>query len=121
VLPLTKASRLGDYIVGSAVEAIEMEELVKQAASEIVNDFYDKSMPLEILIEEVHNKFRTKGMRMQRMDGQDEYQVSSAGETNINAWKEAETVADGKDVVSPVGSIHCVKGDFLKDITGWRV
>lgn len=110
--------------MGSAVEAIETDDLVRQEAVDIINDFYDKSMPLDDLIEEVHNKFRTKGLRMQRMDGQDEYKVTSARESNINAWKEAESVADGKDMVSAVESLFAMRKMIKLKIcilTGWPI
>jgi len=102
VLPLTKASRLGDYIVGSAVEAIETEELVRQAAEDIANDFYDKSKPLETLINEVHDKFKTKGVKLQKLGGHDEYNVSSIGKSNINTWKKSAKISDGKGSITSV-------------------
>ena len=88
--------------MGSAVEAIETEELVRQAAEDIANDFYDKSKPLETLINEVHDKFKTKGVKLQKLGGHDEYNVSSIGKSNINTWKKSARISDGKGSITSV-------------------
>lgn len=102
VLPLTKASRLGDYIVGSAVEAVEVEGLIKEAAEDIANDFYDKSKPLETLITEFHDKFKTKGVKMKKLDGHDGYNISSLGKSNIKTWKASRKISDAKGMITSV-------------------
>ncbi|KAJ3501577.1 hypothetical protein NLJ89_g9277 [Agrocybe chaxingu] len=102
MFPLTMADRLGDYIAGTAVETIETEKLISEYKASIVEDVYGQSRPLEEVMEEVHNKLKERGVKMNKMEVENVYNTSATTEDNVANWKKAVRVGDGKGKVADV-------------------
>jgi len=108
MFPLTMAHRLGDYIAGTAVETIETEKLISQYASDIVENVYGQSRPIEDVMGDIHEKLKSNGVKMNRMEVENVYAQSSTMEDNIEIWKKSDKVSDGRGRVTAVRA--CLPG-----------
>ena len=105
MLPLLMADKLGDFIVGTALETIETENLVSQFEKVIVDDVYDKDKPVELVVGNLHEYIKSKGIKVNTIVMDNVYASSERAMENVHTWTLSPTVVSGKGKVRQVTSL----------------
>ncbi|KAF8154515.1 hypothetical protein B0H34DRAFT_716831 [Crassisporium funariophilum] len=100
MLPLMMAERLGDYIVGTAVETIETENLIGEFRKIIVDDVYGKATPLETVMENIQQRVNERGGQINSIQVDNIYNETVETRRNVNVWHKAQSVQHGSKSVS---------------------
>ncbi|KAF9044276.1 hypothetical protein BJ165DRAFT_1480153 [Panaeolus papilionaceus] len=111
LFPLLMADKLGDYIIGTAVETIETEQLISEFEHVIVDDVYGKAKSIEEVMADVQQKLQSRGTKLQTMDIENIYTENEQGTSNRKAWFGATSLAEAKAQVKPVYAPR-MKGEF---------
>ena len=99
---LMMADKLGDYIVGTAVETIETEKLIKEFENVIVDDVYGAGTPIEKVTNDLQEKLNKKGHKLNTMAVDNIYNETAVTKANTNIWYSAKNVTDATKLISPV-------------------
>ncbi len=108
IFPLLMADKLGDYIVGSAVETIETEKLINEFEQIIVDDVYDKDLSLDTVASNLQDYIKSKGIQLNTVVVEDVYTPSATARSNVSAWASSPIVAAARERVREA-SIGVVK------------
>jgi Mg-chelatase subunit ChlD len=100
IFSLLMADKLGDYIVGTAVETIETEKLIKEFEDVIVDDVYSADTPIDRVTNGLQEKLNQKGFRINTMAVDNIYNQTSVTKANTNIWHSAKNIADARRHVS---------------------
>jgi len=100
IFSLMMADKLGDYIVGSAIETIETEKLIQEFEHVIVNDVYGDETPIEKVTNDLQEKLRQKGMKINTLAVDNIYNETPQTRTNANIWHSSNRLADARPKVS---------------------
>ncbi|PPQ82201.1 hypothetical protein CVT24_012549 [Panaeolus cyanescens] len=111
LFPLLMADKLGDYIVGSAVETIETENLISEFEQVIIDDVYGKAKPIEEVMAEVQQQLQSRGTKLQTIDIENVYEENEQGAKNRKAWFAAPSLAAARSQVEPVSdfALRCIQ------------
>ena len=96
------ADKLGDYIVGTAVETIETEKLIKEFENVIVDDVYGSGTPIEKVTNDLQEKLNEKGVKLNTIAVDNIYNETPVTKANTNIWYSAKNIADATKLVAPV-------------------
>jgi hypothetical protein len=99
------ADKLGDFIVGTALETIETENLVSQFEQVIVDDVYDKDKPVEAVIGNLQEYIKSRGIQMNTVVMDDVYMPSEKAKANVQTWTSSPSIALAKGKVQRVISM----------------
>src|SRR5258705_10909192 len=98
------ADKLGDLIVGTALETIETEKLIKEFEKTIVKDVYENGTPLHQVANDLQGYIQSKGIQMNTVVMDNVYQQNPITERNVNTWITSKDVKSGSSSVTPMGS-----------------
>ena len=98
------ADKLGDYIVGTAVEAIDTEKLIGEFEKVIVDDVYANAVPVEKVAENLQQYMNEKGRQINTIAVEDIYVPYAAAERNRMMWARATKLSDVKGSMQPVSN-----------------
>jgi len=101
IFPLMMADKLGDYIVGTAVETIETEKLINEFENIIVEDVYGGGTSIDKVTSGLEEKLHQKGSRINTMAVDNIYNESPVTKANTNIWYSAKKIADACIQISP--------------------
>ena len=96
------ASKLGDYIVGTAVETIETEKLIKEFENVIVDDVYGAGASIDKVTSELQEKLDQKGFKINTMAVDNIYNETPVTKANTNIWYSAKNISDASKHIAPV-------------------
>lgn len=96
------ADKLGDYIVGSAVETIETEKLISEFENVIVDNVYEKEMSMDTVAENLQQKLRERGAKIDTLEVENPYISNSIAMSNAVVWGEAKDIKSAKKKVVKV-------------------
>jgi hypothetical protein len=96
------ADKLGDYIVGSAVETIETEKLIKEFENVIVDDVYGAETSIDKVTSGLQETLHQKGVKINTMTVDKIYNETPVTKANKNIWHSAKNIADARGRVSSV-------------------
>ena len=99
------ADKLGDFIVGTALETIETEKLIKEFEQVIVKDVYENNTPVHKVVHDLQGYIQSKGIQMNRVVVGNVYQPSSMAERNVTTWLTSKNVESGRSSVTPVSTV----------------
>lgn len=102
MFPLTEAQELGDYVVGTALETISMEKLIRQYQRNIVKSVHSKSKPFTEVVKEIDEKLQRRGAKVQTAYVDDIY-TTYAGERQKEVWTKASNIAEARKTIGKVG------------------
>ncbi|KDR79194.1 hypothetical protein GALMADRAFT_243096 [Galerina marginata CBS 339.88] len=92
MFPLLMADKLGDYIIGTAVETIETEKLIGEFEQVIVNDVYGNDTPIEVVTENLQERMRERGAKINTMNIENVYNESETSRKNVALWQASSNV-----------------------------
>jgi hypothetical protein len=99
---LMMADKLGDYIVGTAIETIETEKLIKEFENVIVDDVYGAGTSIEKVTNDLQEKLNEKGHKLNTMAVDNIYNETPVTKANTNIWYSAKNITDASKLISPV-------------------
>ena len=99
IFPLLMADKLGDYIVGSAVETIETEKLIHEFEQVIVDGVYNKDQSVDSVAGNLQDYIKSKGIRLNTVVVEDVYVPSAIALSNVRAWTAAKSVGVAREEV----------------------
>jgi len=102
------AERLGDYIVGTAIETIETEKLIAQFEEVIVDDIYGSDTPMEQVTTKLHRRLADAGVQINTLSVENVYNQSPQSTLNTSVWLNAPMIAAAHLRVVWVSSV-CTK------------
>jgi len=100
IFSLLMADKLGDYIVGTAVEAIETEQLIKEFEHIIVDDVYGAETPISKVTNDLQARLQQKGLQINTMAVDNVYNETPESRANTNIWHLSNNIADARGRVS---------------------
>jgi hypothetical protein len=100
------ADRIGDYIVGTALETIETEKLITEFQQVIMQDVYDNDTPVYQVVNNLQEQIQSKGIQMNRVEMEDVYSPSSVAEQNVTTWLMSKNVQAGSSNVASVSTVN---------------
>jgi Mg-chelatase subunit ChlD len=98
---LMMADKLGDYIVGTAIETIETEKLIKEFENVIVDDVYGAGTSIDKVTNDLQEKLNKKGLKLNTMTVDNIYNENPVTKANTNIWYSAKNVSDAGKLISP--------------------
>jgi len=101
IFSLLMADKLGDYIVGTAVETIETEKLIKEFENVIVDDVYGGGTSIDKVTSDLQEKLHQKGFKINTMAVDNIYNENPVTKANTNIWHSAKDIADARGHISP--------------------
>ncbi len=104
MFPLIMADKLGDFIVGTAVETIETEKLINEFEEVIINDVYENDQPVDSVINNLQQHIQAKGIQVNTVVMEDIYADSAVARDNVMAWTTAKNLGVAKKRVATVST-----------------
>ena len=104
MFPLLMADRIGDFIVGTALETIETEDLINEFEQVIIKDVYDNDTPVEVVVNNLQEQMQSKGIQMNKVVMEDVYSPSSVAKKNVATWLMSKNVKAGSSNVASVST-----------------
>jgi len=98
---LMMADKLGDYIVGTAVETIETEKLIKEFENVIVDDVYGTGTPIGQVTSDLQEKLNQKGLKLNTIAVDNIYNETAVTKANTNIWYSARNIKNASKLISP--------------------
>jgi len=93
MFPLLMADKLGDYIVGLAIETIETEQLIGEFEHVIVDEVYEKEVSMDAVAEQLQRQLQERGTKINSMEVENIYNESEDSKKNIVLWQHAENIS----------------------------
>ena len=110
---LMMADKLGDYIVGTAVETIETEKLIREFENVIVDDVYGAGTSIDKVTNDLQEKLNEKGLKLNTMAVDNIYNETPVTKANTNIWYSAKNISDANKLISPVSYVFHISTLFL--------
>ncbi|KIM42301.1 hypothetical protein M413DRAFT_444728 [Hebeloma cylindrosporum] len=112
MFPLLMADKLGDYIVGTAIETMETEKLIGEFEQVILDDVYTKAMPMEDVAQNLQAFMEQRGVKIKTMEVENVYNETETTRQNVAYWEGAKKVKHARRMVSP-SKIQRMKAQFV--------
>jgi len=106
IFSLMMADKLGDYIVGTAVETIETEKLIKEFEHIIVDDVYGGATPFYQVTNNLQETLQKKGSQINTMAVDNIYNETAETRANTNIWHSSKNIADARQNLSQVCGLN---------------
>jgi hypothetical protein len=118
MFPLFMADKLGDFIIGTALETIETEKLVSQFEHVIVDDVYDNDKPVASVVTNLQEYIKSKGIKVNTVVMDDVYTSSKKATGNVHAWTMSPNIALARGKVQMVTTLMAPSARI--DILKWK-
>jgi hypothetical protein len=92
MFPLLMADKLGDFIIGTAVETIETEKLISEFEQVIIDDVYENDKPVESVVNNLEEFMQSKGIELNTIVMEDVYADSEVAKRNVTTWLTAKSL-----------------------------
>lgn len=99
------ADKLGDYIVGTAIETIETEKLIGEFEQVILNDVYTNATPIADVAQNLQTFMQERGVKINTIEVQNVYNETPATKQNVAYWGAAENLSKARKKVVPVSGL----------------
>jgi hypothetical protein len=99
------ADKLGEFIVGTALETIETEKFIKEFERAIVKDVYENDTPVNQVVDDLQGYIQSQGIQMNRVVVDNVYEPNLVAEKNVTTWLTSKDVRSGSSSVAPVSIV----------------
>lgn len=96
------ADKLGDYIVGTAIETIEIEKLISQYNDAIVDEVYTYGGKVDYVVDNLQEYIQKKGVKLNTVAIEDIYAPSEDADKNVLAYIVAKDLQEARLSLRPV-------------------
>ena len=100
MFPLLMADKLGDFIVGTAVETIETERLISEFEEVIINDVYENDQSVDSVANNLQEYIQAKGIQVNTVVIEDVYSESEVARDNVMAWVGSSNLSAARDRIT---------------------
>ena len=100
------ADKLGDFIVGTAVETIETEKLINEFEQVIITDVYEKDQPVESVVTNLQEYVQSKGIKLNTVVMENVYADSEVSKKNVTTWRSAKNIGAASSRVETVSTLR---------------
>jgi hypothetical protein len=105
MFPLLMADKLGDYIVGTAIETIETEKLIGEFEQVILNDVYTNATPIADVAQNLQAFMQERGVKINTIEVENVYNDTPAARQNVAYWGAAENLSKARKKIVPVSGL----------------
>ena len=102
IFPLLKADKLGDYIVGTALETIETERLIGEFEQIIVNEVYENNNSIDAVTENLQQKMQERGSKINSINIENAYDETEDSKANVGIWQAATNIKSARGKLKQV-------------------
>ena len=110
--PLISANNLADYIIGTVLEACDIEAAVSKYGSDIAERIVNQGATVQDVAGEMRARLEREGVTMQTFTVENIYTDSPESVHNRGVWGNAGDLAAGRKLVKSVGSLSLVRSPF---------
>ncbi|KDN51597.1 hypothetical protein RSAG8_00142, partial [Rhizoctonia solani AG-8 WAC10335] len=96
MVPLTTASLLSRAIIGSVLENLDMERLIREVGAAVAERILGGQQSVDDVARELHEKLLLRGDGVKRMVVENIYRESEEAKHNVHVWTNARTVQDAR-------------------------
>ena len=108
MLPLTTADLLTHAIVGSVLENLDMERLVREVGQAVAQRILGNNESVDDVARELHERLLLRNESTKKVVFESIYRESEEGTHNVNVFVNAPTLADARPHVKKV----CATGNI---------
>ncbi|KAJ1310098.1 hypothetical protein OPQ81_006845 [Rhizoctonia solani] len=96
MVPLTTASLLSRAIIGSVLENLDMERLIREVGAAVAERILGGQQSVDDVARELHEKLLLRGDGVKRMVVENIYRESEEAKHNVQVWTNARTIQDAR-------------------------
>ncbi|CAE6540339.1 unnamed protein product [Rhizoctonia solani] len=96
MVPLTTASLLSRAIIGSVLENLDMERLIREVGAAVAERILGGQQSVDDVARELHEKLLLRGDGVKRMVVENIYRESEEAKHNVHTWTNARTIQDAR-------------------------
>ncbi|KAF8758351.1 von Willebrand factor type A domain [Rhizoctonia solani] len=96
MVPLTTASLLSRAIIGSVLENLDMERLIREVGAAVAERILGGQQSVDDVARELHEKLLLRGDGVKRMVVENIYRESDEAKHNVQVWTNARTIQDAR-------------------------
>ncbi|CAE6427199.1 unnamed protein product [Rhizoctonia solani] len=96
MVPLTTASLLSRAIIGSVLENLDMERLIREVGAAVAERILGGQESVDDVARELHEKLLLRGDGVKRMVVENIYRESEEAKHNVQTWTNARTIQDAR-------------------------
>ncbi|CAE6520019.1 unnamed protein product [Rhizoctonia solani] len=96
MVPLTTASLLSRAIIGSVLENLDMERLIREVGAAVAERILGGQQSVDDVARELHEKLLLRGDGVKRMVVENIYRESEEARHNVQVWTNARTIQDAR-------------------------
>ena len=105
MLPLTTADLLAHAIVGSVLENLDMERLVREVGQAVAQRILGNNESVDDVARELHERLLLRNESTKKVVIESIYRESEEGTHNVNVFVDAPTLADARPHLKKVYSL----------------
>lgn len=116
MLPLTTADLLAHAIVGSVLENLDMERLVREVGHAVAQRILGNNESVDDVARELHEKLLLRNESTKKVVIESIYKESPESTNNVEVFTNAPSLAEARPLLKKVTSferLHSVWSDFL--------
>jgi len=114
MLPLTTADLLTHAIVGSVLENLDMERLVREVGQAVAQRILGNNESVDDVARELHERLLLRNESTKKVVIESIYRESEEGTHNINVFVNAPTLAEARPLLKKVYSVDTFNHSPLK-------
>ncbi|TIB82847.1 hypothetical protein E3Q08_03240 [Wallemia mellicola] len=102
MIPLVSASLLAQVIIGSALEQMDIERLIKEVGSAVAERVHGQNENVDDVARALHETLMLRNESTKRIYVENIYRESEEADYNYNVWRNIANIQDAKGVVKRV-------------------
>ncbi|KAF8610423.1 hypothetical protein BDV93DRAFT_601434 [Ceratobasidium sp. AG-I] len=102
MVPLTTASLLSRAIIGSVLENLDMERLIREVGAAVAERILGNQESVDDVARELHERLLLRGDGVKRMVVENIYRDSEEARWNVDVWSRARTLAEARPLLKKV-------------------
>ena len=103
--PLVSANDLADYIIGTVLEACDIEAVISKYGPHMVDRIHNQGATVEDVADEMRTKLQSEGVKMNKFTVENIYTNTPESLHNMGVWSGAENLAAGRIMVNSVSPL----------------
>jgi hypothetical protein len=106
MIPLTTANLLAHAIVGSVLENLDMERLVREVGQAVAERIFGGNESVDDVARELHERLLLRGDNMKKVVVENIYRESEEATHNMQVWSSAPNLQAARPLLKKVRIVH---------------
>jgi len=103
MLPLTTANLLAHAIIGSVLENLDMERLIKEVGQAVAERILGNQESVDDVARELHEKLLLRNESTKKLVVENIYRDSEEARHNVQVWTHSADLASARPLLKKVG------------------